>query len=132
MLKIKTKLKQSDIHGIGLFADETILKDQLTWELDGLDQLFSVKHPYEWFDKYSYKTKEGRYVLCADDARFINHSDTPNLVSINNQDFAVREILENEELTIDYSTFDASGVNFEVNSNYDLTLFDLERSDEKI
>jgi uncharacterized protein len=48
-----------------------------------------------------------RYILCCDDARFINHSDTPNLrtdfsLDRHGVDIAARDIEAGEELTIDY------------------------------
>jgi hypothetical protein len=49
----------------------------------------------------------GRYILCSDHARFINHSATPNLTSDFSRerhgvDIAVRDIAAREELTLDY------------------------------
>ena len=50
-----------------------------------------------------------RYILCCDDTRFINHSDSPNVCS----DFSVdpygidragRDIVAGEEITEDYLT----------------------------
>ena len=38
MLLIKASIKQSAIHGLGLFAEETILKDTKVWKFSsGLD-----------------------------------------------------------------------------------------------
>ena len=40
MLLVKTRLGASAIHGIGLFADEFIPKDTVTWRFTpGLDQI---------------------------------------------------------------------------------------------
>ena len=42
MLKIKTKIHESKIHGIGLFADQFIPKGTVTWSYDtGLDSTYS-------------------------------------------------------------------------------------------
>ena len=48
-----------------------------------------------------------RFILCCDDARFINHHDTPNLrvdfeADSHGVDIAARDIAAGEELTIDY------------------------------
>jgi len=48
-----------------------------------------------------------RFILCCDDARFINHSDTPNIVPEFDEggygiDVAARDIAEGEEITADY------------------------------
>ncbi len=68
-----------------------------------------------YFLKYAYQNKDTlRYVLCADDARFFNHADTPNTACIPDPDdeetanVSVRDIHAGEELTIDYRTFDAN------------------------
>src|SRR5262245_46786889 len=52
-----------------------------------------------------------RYILCCDDARFINHSDAPNLRSefdedVHGIDVAICDILPGEEITIDYEIVD--------------------------
>ena len=50
-----------------------------------------------------------RYILCCDNARFINHSNTPNIQSDFSTDrygvdVAARDIETGEELTIDYGS----------------------------
>jgi hypothetical protein len=55
----------------------------------------------------------GMYVLCADNARFMNHANDPNTAgvhepgAIDGYDIATRKIAAGEELTCDYRTFDA-------------------------
>jgi SET domain-containing protein len=49
-----------------------------------------------------------RFILCCDDARFMNHSDDPNVRTIFSLDrygvdVAARDIAGGEEITIDYS-----------------------------
>jgi len=49
-----------------------------------------------------------RYILCCDDARFLNHSDDPNLESDftrerHGVDIAIRDIAAGEEMTVDYA-----------------------------
>ena len=114
MLCVKTKLLPSGIHGVGLFADEPIAAGTIVWKFDeGLDQRFSEEFyatrnamlkgflfTYAWLDASG-------WILCGDDARFVNHSALPNLgggkalVSV-----ALRDIPVGEELTEDYETFD--------------------------
>jgi uncharacterized protein len=48
-----------------------------------------------------------RFILCCDDARFINHSNTPNMkIDLEADrygiDIAARDISAGEELTVDY------------------------------
>jgi SET domain-containing protein len=120
MLLIKTRLGPSQIHGIGLFADEFIAAGAVTWSfLPGFDLRFpesileQLSEPVrEQFSRYSYRDpKSGLYEFCSDDARFFNHSDTPNTGSIQEAsgeeiDLALRDIEPGEELTCDYRTFD--------------------------
>ncbi|HEY8402714.1 MAG TPA: SET domain-containing protein [Cytophagaceae bacterium] len=119
MLLVKTRIGQSTIEGIGLFADEFIPKGTVIWELTkGIDQLFDqgtmeVLKKARGFDsvgKYLFKSKvSGSYILCADDARFMNHTKYANTYSGPEDDaptIALRDIHPGEEITCDYSTFD--------------------------
>lgn len=122
MLLVKTVLAQSQIDGFGLFADQHIPAGTLVWNFDPRVDL-SLEAPQidklspafkEYFEKYAYlDVRLGKYVICGDDARFVNHSDEPNLVGIYTVgreygiDVAIREIKQGEELTCDYSSFDA-------------------------
>jgi SET domain-containing protein len=120
MLLVKTRLDKSKIEGIGLFADEFIPKGTTVWELNDLIDLSlsetSLKElsppAREQILKYSYLDKRNhRYVLCGDDARFFNHSDTPNCIDEMNgpnggRTVSLRDIEPGEELTCDYSVFD--------------------------
>jgi SET domain-containing protein len=120
MLLVKTRIDLSEIHGIGLFADEFIPKGTVTWRfLEGFDLrlpesiLAILSGPSrEQFLKYTYVDfASGLYELCADDARFFNHSDEPNTASVqpspgDEVDVATRDISQGEELTCDYRTFD--------------------------
>lgn len=120
MLLVRTTIKASAIHGIGVFADELISKGTPVWEfyppfdqelaeddLEGMSES-SRKQVLE----YSYiSPATGKYVLCFDDARFLNHSDAPNLEqdftsSPEGVDTAARDINPDEELTCNYYDFD--------------------------
>jgi SET domain-containing protein len=122
MLFVKTFLAQSLIDGFGLFADQHIPAGTLVWNFDPrVDLALDPTHIdklspafREYFEKYAYlDVRLRKYVICGDDARFVNHSDEPNLVGIYTEgreygiDIAIREIRQGEELTSDYSTFDS-------------------------
>jgi SET domain-containing protein len=122
MLLVKTKIGPSSIEGIGLFADEFIPKGTFVWKFaPGFDmavkpeRLQELSAPSrEQFLKYAYMNMTtGEWILCVDDARFFNHSDTPNTThrnlaqDSNGDDFANRDIQIGEELTTDYRSFDA-------------------------
>jgi uncharacterized protein len=79
---------QSAIHGLGLFSLERIPKGTQVWRFTtGFDFDLDVKsieeHPAnvrERLLQYGYvDCRLNRYTLCCDDARFINHSDAPNI-----------------------------------------------------
>lgn len=125
MFKIKTEVKQSGIHGLGVFTLEKIEKGAIIWGFDScLDQIMT-KETYsklnklekEFVDHYGYfSTVSKSYILCLDSAKYMNHSSTPNTTShyISNSqgddlegfDIATRDIEVGEELTCDYATFD--------------------------
>ena len=116
MLLVKPKLGLSRVHGIGIFAAEFIPQGTVTWEYDpAFDTAYDeadiarMSPPARTqFQKYAYFDKElGRYVLCFDDLRFINHSaDAPNISATLRRDVAARDIHEGEELLCDYRCFD--------------------------
>lgn len=121
MLLVKTYLDRSAIHGIGLFAGERIAKGTVVWrrapEIDLLLDPADLErlHPTsrEQIEKYTYLDQRLRkLVLCGDDARFFNHSDAPNCHDFPDADggttVAARDIERGEELTSDYSSFDAN------------------------
>ena len=121
MLLVKTYLDRSAIHGIGLFAAERLPKGAVLWrhslDIDLLltaDQIAAL-HPAArvQIERYSYLDRMlGKFVLCGDDARFFNHSDTPNCHDIPDASggttVAARDIDAGEELTSDYASFDAN------------------------
>lgn len=122
MLLVKTKIGPSEIQGIGLFADQFIPKGTAVWKfMPGFDlktsknALNELSQPAkEIFLKYAYlNPKTDKYVLCFDNARFLNHADEPNVISIDSPDdeegidVAAQDIRGGEELTGNYKEFDA-------------------------
>lgn len=63
-----------------------------------------------------YKSKD-KYILCTDDARFINHSKTPNTHGYYGKKgdltIATFDIKKGEELTEDYTTWDSEDPNID-------------------
>ncbi|MEA2875288.1 MAG: uncharacterized protein QOF14_484 [Hyphomicrobiales bacterium] len=120
MLLVPTRLAPSAIHGFGVFAVAPIAKGAAVWRFaKGLDMEFSPDivptlpaHVQEFFSHYGYLDRNvNRIVLCFDDARFVNHSDTPNVATDYAQDLygldvALRDIAAGEELTMDYAGFE--------------------------
>lgn len=116
MILVRTKLAPSVRHGIGLFADQFIPKGTATWQYDAIfdtsysnEEIAKMSPPArEQFLKYAYFDDTlGKYVLCFDDQRFINHcADNPNIKCTPHRDIAARDIAPGEELVCDYSGFD--------------------------
>ncbi|MES2749425.1 MAG: SET domain-containing protein [Patescibacteria group bacterium] len=115
MLRVKTKIKTSEVNGIGLFADQFIPAGTVTWKYDqGFDPHFTI----EQFESLPDFTKEtilthgyfdhqlNVYILCSDDQRFINHSQNPNITSTPSEDVANKDIHPGDELTCDYSQYE--------------------------
>ena len=123
MLLVPTRLAPSAIHGFGVFAVAQIAKGTAVWRFaKGLDMEFSPDivptlpaHVREFFSHYGYLDRNvKRIVLCFDDARFVNHSDTPNVATEYAQDpygldVALRDVAAGEELTMDYAGFEEQG-----------------------
>jgi uncharacterized protein len=126
MLHVKTKIGNSNIHGLGCFANENIKKGEIVWTFDNrvdikiseseMRQLPKVAQ--ELFEKYGYTNivdNERLVILCGDNARFMNHSDHPNTShkqgSQFDTDIAVRDIFAGEELTCNYYSFDLDAEN---------------------
>jgi uncharacterized protein len=117
MLLVETYLASSNIQGIGLFAAQDIKKGAKIWVFTpGFDLKFTDKNLEELspaakrqFFNYCYKSKNGIYVLCFDDARFINHSESPNTLDDDDEEGVVTaavDIKRGNELTTNYWTYD--------------------------
>ena len=127
MLKIKTYLDRSEIHGIGLFAGQDINKGSLIWEFNPhVDLAYNCQQwkairdsvtpqSFAALERYSYK--EGNtYYLCLDNAQFMNHSLVgSNVVNRPDNTMVARcDICQGEELRcnyFEYSDFDDVHIN---------------------
>ena len=127
MLIVKTKVKKSNIHGKGLFADQDIKKGQIIWKYNPLiDRKISQRKllqlpsfTQKFIKYYSYLNNKAEFVLCGDDARYINSSDNPNtrdettfwdkLIGSEGISLASKDIKKGEELTSKYLSFSKMG-----------------------
>lgn len=120
MLLVKTRIGPSKISGIGLFANQFIPQKTITWRfMPGFDieatkdDLMKLpQNARDQFLHYCYlDEKTDKYVLCFDDARFMNHSETPTIQDGEpygcDSDIAAQDIYEGEELTYNYQKEDA-------------------------
>lgn len=96
--------------GYGVVATKLIPKGTITWALDKLDRIFtreqvrSMDPLYQKvLDTYTYRNPEGNYILCWDNARFINHSSNSNCITTAYEfEIAIRDIYPGDQLTDDY------------------------------
>jgi SET domain-containing protein len=114
-LLIKTILKPN-IHGLGVFALEPIIKDQLVWQHDAIfdgwihkNLLANTNPNLNVLREYveclcPYDAEIECYIKACDNMNYINHSYNPNLSSISKyMHLAARDIEIDEELTINYT-----------------------------
>lgn len=115
MLRVKTIVKEIPGKGLGLFADQDIPAGTVTWQYDEMldpsyteNQVASMTEvAREWFMVYAYfDHSRSRYVLCADNERFINHSENPNIKATPDDEVAARDIKRGEEMTNDYTDYE--------------------------
>jgi uncharacterized protein len=113
MIHPHTELRYiNDQMGFGVFATNFIPKGTITWALDGLDQILDPayietldKHGSEVVKKYAYRNQEGKYILCWDLGRYVNHSFHANCMGTAYEfEVAIRDIYPGEQLLDDYGT----------------------------
>jgi len=117
---VRTYLAPSPIHGIGCYASQFIAAGTPVWRfVPCFDQLL---HPSfcremcdpQFIEKYAQLCPlTGYWLLCADEARYINHdADAPNLGAAvpladpTRTDRALRDIDAHEEITCNYEIGD--------------------------
>lgn len=102
MLLIPTIVRDSEIHGLGVFCSEDIKKDQLVWRFDPRCDFRMSIFP-DWLKKFVFKDSEGA-ALDGDNARFMNHSENANLYA-SARDLKARSFIPSgSELTVDYQS----------------------------
>ena len=120
MMLVPTRVAPSSIHGLGLFAAQSIAKGTQVWRFEeGFDRTFtpaqfdalpcSAQMHLRWFAYCD--TARNAWVLSGDHTCFMNHSNTPNTGAPGDAEspvttIALRDIADGEELTCDYFAFD--------------------------
>ncbi len=113
MMHPHTELRYIDDQiGFGVFATKFIPKGTLTWALDDLDQILEPSLVAALDNdrkalvlKYSYRNQNGKFILCWDNGRFVNHSFHANCIGTAYEvEIAVRDIYPGEQLTDDYGS----------------------------
>jgi SET domain-containing protein len=120
MIHIRYKLKASDLHGIGLFADQEIKRGEVIYtaspqldlnltaeQFDNLDQ--REKDEVLWWGFFDQPSQ--KWHVDFDVSKFINHSYSPTVSQDAAHDeaylVATRNIVSGEELTQNYLEFES-------------------------
>jgi len=116
MLLVPTLVGPSSIAGVGLFAAVPIPAGTRIWAFDEAtdwrlepDELAAFPEPFQSRLRiWCYEEADGRFVLCGDNAKFMNHSFEPNCLDVPPDScVTLRDIEIGEELTCDYRVVDA-------------------------
>jgi uncharacterized protein len=117
MLLIKTFVRASAVHGLGLFAAAAIPKHTPIWRFDPwLDRIISPgdllalpEAAREFVSQYGFRLVDGGWIVDGDNARFMNHGSPPNQGKLEKDaphTVALRDIAAGEEILCDYYAFD--------------------------
>jgi len=115
MLCVPTFVAPSPIAGMGLFAATDLPAGTVIWEYtEGVDwrippdEFAAFPEPYRSrLRHYVYEEDVGSLVLCGDNAKFMNHSDTPNCDDPEGERTVTNRLVRaGEELTCDYRMID--------------------------
>ena len=115
MFRVPTYVARSSIHGYGVFAAVAIPQGTIIWQYDEETDWMLTEEEMAAFpeklrsqmEAWTYQNEEGAYILCADGAKFMNHSFEPNCDDLGwVETVAARDIEAGEELTCDYREFD--------------------------
>ncbi|EKD44233.1 MAG: hypothetical protein ACD_71C00206G0003 [uncultured bacterium (gcode 4)] len=99
----KVVIKQSDIHGKGVFATRDFKAGEIILQWDKSVILSDVE-----FERLSDNEKqyvnfmEGVHVYMQEPEKYVNHSSNPNTIAKQFCDIATRDIKEGEEITSNY------------------------------
>lgn len=98
-------------YGLGLFTTQALSAGHCVWRWDPLTEVVVPPGPHPapfaaFLSHFGYLAEGIGIVVNLDNARYMNHSDTPNLIEVDGCNYTVRDIAQGEELTCDYRVFD--------------------------
>jgi SET domain-containing protein len=113
MLLVETYIAESPGKGLGVFSKNPIKKGDVIWEfVEGFDikvhiDKYSLLNEVQklYVDRYFWKEDDYYYSSC-DYSNFQNHSYTPNSIPLGDKMVAARNIEANEEILVNYQSFD--------------------------
>lgn len=124
MMLVPCYLAPSEIEGLGVFSSVPIKRGDIVWRFDDrFDRLIAkseiadaAPHLQIFFERYCYDMPgwPDHLALDADEGRFMNHADLPNLdFSGPDKGIAKRNIPAGVELTCDYREFTSGALVFQ-------------------
>ena len=124
MMTVRCYLAPSLIEGFGVFASVPIKAGDEVWRYNpDFDLSYPIEkianapdHIREFMDRYTYVNPfdPTKVILDADEARFMNHSDYPNVDFTSDiSGRALRDIAADEEFTCDYACFTVGEISFQ-------------------
>ena len=124
MLLVPIAVRDSPIHGLGVFAAAFVPKGTVVWQFDpGIDRRFPVEwvqrqpeHVRRFIASYAVLNLDGKsYTLTGDQTLFVNHSAASNIgpapdIVVNGEEVVVatRDIQAGEEITVNYGDIDGA------------------------
>ncbi len=98
-------IKDSKIHGKGVFASKQFKKDEVVLKWNTSVKLVKSKVNELSAEERRYVTSLDKetYILLQAPEKYVNHSCLPNVGIMDYCDVALRDIKEGEEITTDYS-----------------------------
>jgi hypothetical protein len=101
----------SDAIGVGVVATAAIPRGTLVWVRDRLDLVLTPAEraalPAAYrpvVDRYGYADPDGRWIVCWDDGRLVNHGCEPAMRGVGPLvQIAVRDLAPGDEITCDYA-----------------------------
>jgi hypothetical protein len=112
MMRVRSFLAGSPIHGVGCFTHEAIAKGQLVWEFDrGFDREYSAAEVSRlpastrcFFETHAWASPRKTILVCADHGGYFNHEEEANtgMTPDGFRCVARRDISAGAELTTNY------------------------------
>ena len=112
-------MDSTDSKGIGLFATDFISNGTTIWKFDSsFDREFIINDfeqinecVFQFIKIYGSHISDEKWHVCLDNARFMNHSDNPNIIFSTDKSndivgIAIKDINKGEEITANYKKFD--------------------------
>ena len=98
------EIKKSEIEGIGVFATKNFKEGEVVYSFKkgrivGLDD---IKNLPEGEKRYLDKIGDGKFEIMEPPARHVNHSCDPNVIEKERTAYALKDICNGEEITVDY------------------------------